>query len=633
ADVKITVEATPKISIRNDSITPADIDELFTPFIMNNSTVKQCFRIYNTGNMPITTPLQIDKNNLTFMTNTITTEDYSIAIDSTLPIQPGEYRLATVTVTLGETHLVNGHYRGLQTISVKEGETILCSDKFTLDVEFGKKELIVSPNPLIFDEIEVENETIKSVTGTRVPPAGLKKICLYQKQFCTCGQAYCEDHSTPLDPLDSTKRLIRMTTPLPVNIETTKDFSFVINLDSYPQTPPGEHIATWTFFDDSNGDFMWNEGEYFVDFQIHYFIPAKYDAVIEPAHIEVVDVAPGETVNISYTVRNTGNQPLDLTKAHWSYPIGITIFNENGTPFYLNDSSSGFGIIYEPTGLLDIESTDQYIISLTAPNDQELGSYSPSISHTFYYDGVPLANSTIGSILVLRRGPVTPTDTVYQVLATDTFIDVTNAESKTYFVSAWICPGLPDPANLSAANLSVIRVDKEGKPKAALSVRMSNNGLGLENNLETADYKVYKDNPDYENVGPSPATFSFSLKPDGKPICGISGDPITAIDEADPSKRLTFYRVYFAFNVGESLATDSSDISIEPENQDKIVILLTQSTHPGNTASTTVYFDGVKLEKSLFEQQDRPTTYHKSTTLVSPSNILDVSGKHKHYEW
>ena len=623
ADVKIIVESTPKLSIRSNSLYPTDLNEIKTPFIMNNSTVNYCFRIYNTGNEDIEVPIQVDKNNLTFMTNAITTEDFGFTIDSALPIHPGEYRLATVTVTLGDTHLVNGNYRGEQTFYVKVGENVLCSDKAILDVEFGKKELQVDPNPLVID---LSTETEGTVHLTRIPPAGVTKVYAYEKSHCDRNETYCDETTITCIP----------PSPMPVNMGTgsgltTKDFRFEVNLGSH--TAPGTHIATWTFFDDGDGDGLYDEGEYYVDFQIHYIVPAKYDAVIEPAHIEVVDVAPGETVKILYTVRNTGNQPLDLTKAHWSYPIGITIFNENGTPFYLNDSSSGFGIIYEPTGLLDIESTDQYIISLTAPNDQELGSYSPSISHTFYYDGVPLANSTIGTILVLRRGPVTPTDTVYQVLATDTFIDVTNAESKTYFISAWICPGLPDPANLSAANLSVIRVDKEGKPKAALSVRMSNNGLGLENNLETADYKVYKDNPDYENVGPSPATFSFSLKPDGKPICGISGDPITAIDEADPSKRLTFYRVYFAFNVGESIATDSSDISIEPENQDKIVILLTQSNHPDNTASTTVYFDGVKLEKMLFDQQDRPTTYHKSTTLVSPSTILDVSGKHKHYEW
>ncbi|MBP5468400.1 MAG: hypothetical protein J6Z11_04065, partial [Candidatus Riflebacteria bacterium] len=625
ADVKITVEATPKISIRNDSITPADIDELFTPFIMNNSTVKQCFRIYNTGNQDIVMnggeyPIHIAKNNLTFMTNAITTEDFDFTIDQTLPIHPGEYRLATVTVTLGETHLVNGHYRGDQIFSVKSGETVLCSDKVTLDVEFGKKELTVTPDPLVFDDLA--NETQKSVTATRTPPAGLKKICVYEKSHCDRNETYCNETT------------ITCLRELPVNVVNSEEFTFEINVGQH--TPPGWHIATWTFFDDSNGDFMWNKGEYFVDFQIHYLIPAKYDAVIEPAHIEVVDVAPGETVNISYTVRNTGNQPLDLTKAYWSLPSGVIYSDsESPVPFNLYDPPNSGFLVVEPTPseILPIESSVQYVISLTAPDEQELGSYSAGISQTFVYEGEPLDNTIIGTILVLRRGPVTPSDTVYQVLATDTFIDVTNAESKTYFVSAWICPGLPDPGNLSAANLSVIRVDKEGKPKAALSVRMSNNGLALENNLETADYKVYKNNPDYENVGPSPATFSFSLKPDGKPICGISGDPITAIDETDPSKRLTFYRVYFAFNVGESLTTDSSDISIEPENQDKIVILLTQSTHPGNTASTTVYFDGVKLEKSLFEQQDRPTSYHKSTTMVSPSNILDVSGKHKHYEW
>ena len=247
------------------------------------------------------------------------------------------------------------------------------------------------------------------------------------------------------------------------------------------------------------------------------------------------------------------------------------------------------------------------------------------------YNGIGLAQTTIDRILVVRRGPVTPGDTIYQVIASDTFIDVTDSASQTYFISAWVCSGSPD----TYANLSVLRCDKEGKPKAALSVRMSND-LTLENNLETADYKVYKDNPEYENVGPSLATFSFTLKSDGTPICGISGDPVIAKDDndPDPNNRLTFYRVYFAFTVGESIATDSMGLSIEPENQDKIVILLTQSVEDNdNPNQTTVYFDGVKLEKALFDGQDRPTTYHKDTTLVSPSQSLDLSGKHKHYEW
>ncbi|MBR4329062.1 MAG: hypothetical protein IKP71_04355, partial [Candidatus Riflebacteria bacterium] len=133
--------------------------------------------------------------------------------------------------------------------------------------------------------------------------------------------------------------------------------------------------------------------------------------------------------------------------------------------------------------------------------------------------------------------------------------------------------------------------------------------------------------------GVDPATFTFCFGNDGKPICGISGDPITAIDEANPSLRLTFYRVFFAFKPGESLATDSFGVSIPPEEQDKIAILLTQSANETNPASTTVYFDGVKLEKTLFDGQNRPTTYHKDTTLVSPSQGLDVSGKHQFYEW
>ena len=629
ADVKITVNACPKLSIRNDGVIPADIDELFTPFIMNNSTVKQCFRIYNTGNMPITDPIQIERNNLTFMTNAITTDDFSIDIDLTLPIQPGEYRLATVTVTLEDTHLVNGHYRGLQTFLVKSGETVLCSDKVTLDVEFGKKELLVSPNPLIFDD--VENETQKAVTATRVPPAGLKKICVYEKSHCDRNETYCDETT------------ITCITPMPVNIDTSKDFTFEITVGS--RTPPGWHIATWTFFDDSDGDSLYDEGEYFVDFQIHYLIPEKPQAIITPSTIEIIDVAPGETVERVYYVTNTGNTVLDLAYAYWRLPVDI-ITNENGTDFKLNDPPTyGFNVLSPPAGELAIDASAPYVIALTAPEEQELGEYTANVTHTFEYNGIGLANTVVNKIIVVRRGPVVASDTVYQSVASDTFMycDVNNA-TESYFISAWICPGTPDAYNLSAANLSVIRCDKDGKPKAVLSVRLKNNDFRLENNYEMhpPEYRVYNSGA-YIDLGPGdssidPATFSFCLK-DGKPICGISGDPVIAIDETDPEpdiakkRRLTFYRVYFAFKTGERIDVDSGGLPIDPKEQDKIAIMLTQSASLSNTAITTVYFDGVKLEKSLWPDQDRPTTYHRDTTLVSPSSDLDVSGKHKHYEW
>ena len=626
ADVKITVDACPKLSVRNDSVNPVNIDELFTPFIMSNSTVNQCFRIYNTGNLPITDLILIEKNNLTFMTNAITTDDFSIAIDSTLPIQPGEYRLATVTVTLGDTHLVSGHYRGLQTFLVKSGDTVLCSDELTIDVEFGKKELIVSPDPLIFDDLE--NVKQKAVTATRVPPAGLKKIYVYEKSHCDRNETYCNDTT------------ITCLRELPVNVVGSEEFSFRVDWED-THTPPGWHIATWTFFDDSDGDGLYDEGEYFVDFQIHYLIPEKPKATITPPNYEEVDIAPGEIKQFVYYLRNTGNTVIDFINSAWQLPIG-TIESEEGAIYLLN---TAFSVASAPTGTLAIDEVATFVISLTAPDDQELGTYSGSpITTTFIYNGDGLANTTIDRILVVRRGPMVASDTVYQVVASDTFIDC-DAATQSYFISAWICPGLPDTYNQYGANLTVVRCNKEGKPKAALSVRMSNNNLVLQNNYEThpPEFRVYNSGA-YVDIGPGlpgvdPATFTFCFGNDGRPICGISGDPVTAIDENDPEsdpakkRRLTFYRVYFRFKAGESLATDSLGIPIPPEEQDKIAILLTQSANEANPASTTVYFDGVKLEKALFDEQNRPTTYHKDTTLVSPSQGLDVSGKHQFYEW
>ena len=623
ANVSITVNPCQKLSIRSDGIDPVDMDH-WSVFIMKNSTVQSPIRLYNTGNQPITSPIQVAKSNLTFMTNVMSKDDYSIATQPILPIMPGEYVIATLSMTLGDTNLVNGSYIGELNFYVGDIESPICSDHITLEIELGEKILLLNPNPLIFDNLpSINTNTIRATNGSR---ASLNHIYVYEKSHCNRNETYC----------DETK--IECITEIPTGgakIPTEKDFTFKITVG--PQTPPGEHIATWTFFDDGDGDGLYDEGEFFVDFQIIYYVPETPKLSIIDDY-PIIDVAPGETVERIYRIVNTGNTPIDLSNTGWTF-VNTTVTNENGTQFILGDPTYGFkGQPIPLTGELAVDASTTYTITLSANDEQELGVYPVNQSHTIYYNGLPMDSTLVEKIMVVRRGPVTPTDTVYQVVASDSFIDCTIA-TQSYIVSAWICPGLNDNFNRSAANLSVIRCDKDGKPKAALSIRMFNNEFKLENNLETADYKVYKDNPDYENVGPSPATFSFCIGTDGKPICGISGDPLIAIDNSNESlpdaekPRLTFYRVYFAFNVGESIATDSYGMSIEPENQDKIAILLTQSIDSHNTASTTVYFDGIKLEKSLLEGQDRPTTYHKSTTLVSPSNLLDVSGKHKHYEW
>ncbi|MBR4570002.1 MAG: hypothetical protein IKO19_04975 [Candidatus Riflebacteria bacterium] len=633
ADVKVTVKATPRLSIRNNEAPPSDIDDLQL-FVARNSTVKSSVRLYNTGNTPIeANTISLEANNLVFMGNAITTDllaeaHFSIEFDKTQPIEIGDYVVATITVSIGNPQIGYGrYYSGDQIFSVKEGETVLCSDKLTLNVEFGEKELTLNPNPLIIyvvDNVTVASGTVTASAGR----ADLLNINVIEKSHCNCNEDYCGE----------TK--IRCVTPVPVDIYKNQSSEFIFEIDVDPRTHSGWHNATWTFFEDGGITGCFEEGEFFVDLQINYYIPEMPQVIIEPSHIEAIDIAPGETKQITYRLTNTGNCEIDLSNAYWQLPTGF-IENENGTLF---DLGSALQYVSQPTGTLAIGESANYVISLTAPDDQELGTYNgnPTIPQTFQYNTLGLGQTIIDQILVVRRGPMVASDTVYQVVASDTFIDCDIA-TQSYFLSAWICPGLPDPANQYGANLTVVRCDKEGKPKAALSVRMDNRlSPVLESNVRDAEtglpkYSVYNSGA-YMGIGPGIpgpgiATFTFCLGNDGKPIYGISGDPITAIDEANPSLRLTFYRVYFAFELGESLATDSLGFSIPPEEQDKIAILLTQSANEANTASTTVYFDGVKLEKTLFEGQDRPTTYHKDTTLVSPSTGLDISGKHKFYEW
>ena len=82
-----------------------------------------------------------------------------------------------------------------------------------------------------------------------------------------------------------------------------------------------------------------------------------------------------------------------------------------------------------------------------------------------------------------------------------------------------------------------------------------------------------------------------------------------------------WYRVYLGF-----------DYQFDQGVASETIIHLQNSTPAGYSASTTVYFDGIQLERA-FEGQDRPTTYNQGATLHSPSHDRSLQGGYKYYEW
>ncbi len=617
-NVKLTIEAVPKLSIRKDDPTnPIDITTLEMPAISQNQSISQTIRLYNTGNLNLTNNILCNKSDLINLSATIGASNISMQIDNKIPLLPGEFVIATVTISLDNTLLNSGHYQGIQEFYVGN----ICSDTINLDIEFARKELILSPNPLDLGIVEEGLSAPIPVMASRHTNATLFHLCAYQKSSCDCGQHNCSETT------------ISMLTEQGLPLTTPREFNFQINVDS--TTAAGEHIATWTFFDDDDGDMLYDEGEYFVDLPIRYYVKEAPHLVIhEPATLTpILEIGRGETFVIPYLVENTGNTNIELSDCVWSLPPAHLIGRSDpGLSFDVE-----YSLVPPPAGTLAMGETATYTVLITVPLNTELDTYdyngSP-LTQTILYNGIIGSGdfTTIEAIKVIRRGPIVPEmgSTLYQSIASDTFAECSAVNPQTYFVSAWVCPGIADVANPSAANLSIVRCDALGRPKAAISIRIDNNNLEIQNSSGSFSLFYGKYDGVYDDIGQT-STFAFETDAAGNPICGISGEPVHAKDSI--GRDINFYRLYFSFKLTEPLNYVDGIEEPNPEKQDKIYIMLSQSAPDTNTAKTSVYFDGIKLEKKLFENQDRPTTYHQGTTLVSPSNNLDVSGKHKHYEW
>ena len=330
ADVKITVEAVSRLSIREDGAVPTDITTLVMPVISNNQTVSKTIRLYNTGNVNITNSIYAIKNELRNLSATIGTDRINMQIDNGLPITPGNYVIATISVSLDSTILNSGHYLGIQEF----WSGSVCSDSINLDVEYAKKELILNPNPLVFGYPDglMTGEYLGTVTATSNTRASLNNIWVKEKSSCDCGKINCGNTT------------INMLSEQNQSIITSLDYTFQLNVDT--STAAGLHIATWTFFDDSDGDGLYDEGEYFVDLSIRYFVAEVFNVSIEPqGDYNTIVLAPGESIDLTYHVRNNSNTAMTLnTDENWHCPYG-TVKNENGDEFDLN---SNFYIVEQP---------------------------------------------------------------------------------------------------------------------------------------------------------------------------------------------------------------------------------------------------------------------------------------------
>jgi hypothetical protein len=166
-----------------------------------------------------------------------------------------------------------------------------------------------------------------------------------------------------------------------------------------------------------------------------------------------------------------------------------------------------------------------------------------------------------------------------QEIATLSFSAV--APNNRYFMSAWICPGS------GSAQLSFVTYNSSGDAVATY-------GLNLDSAGTTTPVNV--------------ADFGVSEK-------------IEFTHPDHPTETLYYYRVYFAF-----------PYTFDPATASNTRVILA-NTSPTSGDKHAVWFDGLQLERALYDDQEKPTSYHPIRTIFSPNRKSTITGEELYHEW
>lgn len=575
----------------------------FTETLTTNSSVMGAVEVKNAGNM-VVTGLKTIQSDLKMGSSTIGSGSISVNLQST-SIDLDASILATYTVTVGNEILPTGIYSGEQTIYVDLNDNDVLDadepyDTVILKVVVGEKELTFDKNPLDFGELALSSTDTQNLTGMNTGSAALKKIRAFRDTQCTCGR--CNDTTITLkSPTDS------------VAIARGENYEyFVFDISVGPNTPAGIHKEIWRFYDDDNNNGVWDRdsGEYSTTLEIRYTVEEDIKVLLTPASY-TANVEPKSVATMTYTITNIGNTDLETSRFTWEWG-GMFLDSSN----YI--ASSAITILdMQPTGVLLPGSSTTVLVQIDIGNLPE-GTYStatiPGVRHKLKYD-IPYVAEADMQLIINSTGPVIPKDSLHQEIASSTFAEC-NMATMSYFLSCWVCPGEDSSEAPSKANMSVVRYGPDGNPKAHITISIPND---IAARIEGSSAWVPNKSPSLKmNDG-------YYVLEDDLLRCesfGISGNPVSATAGSD--SRLTFYRIYMKFKVS---------MNSEADSQDTFRIILSSADYPVISETTRVYFDGLKLEKSFDEFQDRPTTYHEGTTLFSPSHSLDMGGRHSYYEW
>jgi hypothetical protein len=342
--------------------------------------------------------------------------------------------------------------------------------------------------------------------------------------------------------------------------------------------PPGLYVATASIYEDDNSDNVIQSTEASATFNIIVDVAAVPSLDIVPVTVDFGQITQGTTESHEIMFRNTGN--VELTNFSWAFtPL-------NKMPDQISDADISYLMSFIPDPVVpgDYATTT---VEITIPLAQPTGIYGPSGPQALSaaVAGSPEDNANFRCEVVAADSISfqLPPGGVAQEIATLTFS--APAGDNVYFLSAWVCPGS------GSANISFITYNESGQSVATVTARIDSSG-----NFSDAQAGI--------NLVNSGVTQSHDFP------------------HADyPADDFNFYRIYLAFEYthDELLASNTR------------IVLSNTSPDDGNKYS--VWFDGIQLEKSVFEDQTRPTVYKKRQTLFSPTKKSTIEGDEYYYEW
>jgi hypothetical protein len=336
--------------------------------------------------------------------------------------------------------------------------------------------------------------------------------------------------------------------------------------------PPGTYIGTQTVFDDDDGNGIWNGYEASKTFLLTVTVATSAVLDVLQAGINVGNVLLGQTsASGTITYMNLGN--ATFSNLTW---MKNQLVNATG-------SIIGLSRVNLPGGSLPAlgpGQTAQCEVSIgPIPLTQELGVYSgwQYLSDTSLVGAYPGASDGVllsVNVIETMVGPQLASGTIYQEVATSVFAPP--PPHNRYILSALVCPGS------GAARLGFLQTLPDGTVKNIDLVEIASDATLTAGGAHVQEHGLL----DAIQVGSS-----------------------------------TWYRVFVVFNYtfNETFASGT--------------YIVLGNTSPA-IASYAVWFDGIQLEKAIWPDQRRPTTFNRGKKIVSPNRQQGLSDDRGPYsEW